>query len=277
MARERSRRTRRKVWPSVLLFLAVGLVVGASAFGRLAHQEEPADVAHRISTAQGLVVDFGSPRNFKLPSHPNSEIFSNGLSADATDAEHADAALRGIERALESYPTGFVAKLVRAIFICGVLHAKTARASGMLGSHWILIAAPPDRSADDVRAMSTATLHHELSSAVLRREGALALWSQYWPATQPELHNFNQVTAQNAAERPDPSTGFLSAFAMTNPENDFNVYAEEVFLHPIETVRLAASNPIVRKKLNTFVSLYTALDPRMAPQFQALGVTPPAN
>jgi hypothetical protein len=50
-----------------------------------------------------------------------------------------------------------------------------------------------------------------------------------------------------------------------------------VFLHPLETARLAAANAIVRKKLNTFVSLYTALDPRMAAQFEALGVTSPPN
>ena len=64
---------------------------------------------------------------------------------------------------------------------------------------------------------------------------------------------------------------------MTNPENDFNVYAEETFLRPIEVARLAAAHELVRRKLRLFVELYTKLDPRMAAQFQTLGISTAAR
>lgn len=234
------------------------------------------EAADRMMKAENLVIDYGPPKQFKLPSHPNTEIFRDSLWAEQTDVAHAQAALDGIDIALRRYPTGFVGKLVRALFIPGVLHSGNGRASGTLGEQWIVVAAPVDRDVDDVRAMSTATLHHELSSAVLRREGALTRWTAFWPPNLPELQNFDLIAAQNSGATPDPTTGLLSAFALTNPENDFNVYAEEVFLHPQELERLAASTPLVRRKLNSLIELYVLLDPRMTARFQEMGVSTPA-
>ena len=257
------RKLSRRAVRSLVLFgvtVAVVSIVLHSSLSRRANIEER---ARTLSSAQGIVVGFGNPGEFALPSYSNGDIFPAGLRAVAADREHVAAALDGLELALASYPSGFASKLIRAVFICGVLHAGDARASGTIGANWILIAAPADRSLDDVREMVVATYHHELSSAVLRQPGAMARWVQYWPSGRTELHEYNDVSAHANDREPDPATGFLSAYAMTNPENDFNVYAELVFIRP-ETVRALSNRyEIVRSKAALLVELYSRVEPRM--------------
>lgn len=260
-----SRRAKR----NAKLFVAAFLVAAVSAL-LLLRRESVEDRARRISMEQGIVVAFGEPASFSLPPFTNRDIFPEGIQAEATDQDHVAAALHGIQRALASYPSGFVAKLVKAIFVCGLLRAGSTRASGTIGSEWILIAAPADRTIEDVRAMSLHAFHHELSSAVLRQPGALARWAELWPKDRPEVHAYDDVGGPAGDETPDPSTGVLSGYGLTNPENDFNVYAEQVFSNPEHVMSLARRYENVRQKVDLFVRLYVDADPRMARSLEFL-------
>jgi hypothetical protein len=261
-----SRRVRR----NAILFGIAFVIAAAVTLALLSPQESVDERARRISNEQGIMVAVGDPASFSLPPFTNRDIFPEGIRAEPTDSEHVAAALDGLELALASYPPGFAARLVKALFICGVLRAGSTRASGTIGTAWILIAAPADRTTEDVRAMSLDAFHHELSSAVLRREGALAHWTALWPEARPQVYAYEDVGGPIGEGNPDPSEGFLSGYALTNPENDFNVYAEQVFSNPDHVRGLARKYETVRRKLDLFIRLYVDADPRMAQRLETL-------
>jgi hypothetical protein len=260
----------RRVKRNAILFGIAFLIAAAATLALLPPHESVDERARRISNGQGIMVAVGDPANFSLPPFTNRDIFPEGIRAEPADSEHVSAALDGLEFALASYPPGFAARLVKALFVCGVLRAGSTRASGTIGTAWILLAAPADRTTEDVRAMSLEAFHHELSSAVLRREGALARWTALWPKDRPQVFAYEDVGGPIVDENPKPSTGFLSGYALTNPENDFNVYAEHVFTNPDRVRDLARKYETVRRKLDLFVRLYVDADPRMAQRLENL-------
>jgi len=70
----------------------------------------------------------------------------------------------------------------------------------------------------------------------------------------------------------NPVDGFLSPYGATNPENDFNVYAETVFLNPSHVATQAEKHPIVAKKLALLMEAYIQLDARFEGVFERLGL-----
>jgi hypothetical protein len=75
-----------------------------------------------------------------------------------------------------------------------------------------------------------------------------------------------------AAGAPDLATGFLSAYGATDPENDFNVYAETTFSDLERLSRIAAEHHIVARKLALLMAAFTLLDDRMPLVFDGLGL-----
>jgi hypothetical protein len=118
-------------------------------------------------------------------------------------------------------------------------------------------------------------VHHELSSLVLRREpSTLPAWKRFAPPAGWRFEEMDEekVLARAGDAAPDPATGFLSAYGGTNPENDFNVYAEKIFTEPEKVAGLARAHPLVHRKLDFVMGVYERIDPRMAAVFRDLGV-----
>jgi hypothetical protein len=261
MDTERKRKRRRR---SILIACIVFPVSTAGAYllQMMAHGD-PSERARQISAAHGIAVAFGDPAGFRLSTDRSIHIIPEDMRAESTDQRHVSAALEGIDAALNKYPAGFVPKLVSDVFICGVLHAANARAAGTLGDGWILIAAPADRDVDDVERMAAATVHHELSSVVLKKTGALERWREYWPRGRAQEYGYDDVVRTGEGDDPVPATGFVSAYGMTNPENDFNMYAEKLFTDSGALSRLADRYPLVRTKLQFVIDRYVEIDPRI--------------
>jgi hypothetical protein len=59
------------------------------------------------------------------------------------------------------------------------------------------------------------------------------------------------------------------------PENDFNVYVEKMMTEMPEVMRLSQLHPLVAKKAAFVRKCYVAIDPRMGPVFDALGMHRP--
>lgn len=259
---------RRRIFVAAALLFALGVtLVRVSVY-----HEPPDQQARRIAHEQGIEVIFGDPRSFRSAGHPDMNVLAEGMHAETPEPDRVSAALDGIELALRTYPSGYTRKLIRTIYICGALYADDTRASGTIRADWIIIAAAADRKLEHVRWESAATLHHELSSAVLRRDDNLVRWRSFWPGGRREIHAYDEVSTATDVANPDPSTGFLSAYATSNPENDFNEYAEQLFMNAERTIALARVHPKVRAKLAVLVDAYTRIDRRMVAVFERLGV-----
>jgi hypothetical protein len=253
-----------------MLFLLAG------GFALLWHSRPvPADAhASRLSAEHGITISFGPPNTFFVPPYGPADA-AQGHGYEALSADPADAAytLEGVDTALKQYPNGFVSKLIRAIFVCGALRMGGARAGGTAGQLWIILAAWPDSDAETIRATGYMGVHHELSSFVLRRDpNTLSEWQALEPAGAVFADEPGAALARVGEADPDPATGFLSAYGASNPENDFNTYAETMFAEPAKLASLATKHERVARKLHVVRAAYVAVDPAMDATFSAMGL-----
>lgn len=255
------------------------VLVGAAATSRLQHiRESPADHALRLAKANGIRIEFGPSETFFTPPYGPSDATRPGFEAKQADPESAGIALEGIESALKVYPPGFVAKLIKAIFICGTLRMDGAQAGGTAGPAWIILSAPVDANRETIFATSELGVHHELSSHVLGYEPETsAAWTVFAPASANFVTRADEALARERAASPDPETGFLSAYGATNAENDFNTYAEKMFTEPSELVKLARKHGLVRHKLHFVIDRYERVDQRLRHYFSSSGLLDAAN
>ena len=268
----RSRGTRSR-WS--LIVAAVLLVAGAVVltWQRRDVHESGAQHAARLSARHGIVIGFGPPETFFTPPYHAEDARAPGFEPQAVDVAGAAIALDGIESALEQYPPGAVAKLIKAIFICGELRMDGVRAGGTAGPAWIILAAPHDIGPAAIRLTSYLGVHHELSSFVLRHDPkTLSEWTALEPPGATFVDAAGAALARDLDTPPDPSTGFLSAYGATNPENDFNVYAEKMFTDAATLANLAKSHAAIARKLAFVRTTYAAVDPRFDAMFAKLGL-----
>jgi hypothetical protein len=83
---------------------------------------------------------------------------------------------------------------------------------------------------------------------------------------KPAASNFDALTKYKSA--PDYNAGFLSHYGKTNIVNDFNIYAEFAFAEPEKLRELAATYPIIAKKLSLFISAYTQFSAKYQQGFE---------
>lgn len=235
--------------------------------------ESPQSHAARLSARYGIQVSLEDPSSFHATFMPGAAL-PDGYTATPAEASAAAIALRGIEESLATYPHGVVANLIDAILICGDLRFRSIPSGGTLGSTWIVLSAP--RSLNDESILLTARLglHHELSSIVYRRSPATQrAWADLTPTGWRAVDTPEEGLARADDRAPDPASGFLSAYASTDLENDFNTYAERLFSQPAELRALAQKYSAVRAKLNVVLAAYEALDKKEFRRiFQRLGL-----
>jgi hypothetical protein len=111
-------------------------------------------------------------------------------------------------------------------FVGGKININAELSGGFTGPAWVVLSAPADASADDIRFTNLIGVHHELSSYVVRKANALDAWTMFAP-TGWEFASTSEASLARAKDGdPPPSSGFLSAYGASTAENDFNVYAE---------------------------------------------------
>jgi hypothetical protein len=186
--------------------------------------------------------------------------------------ESVPPALDGIEASLALYPPGFVSKLVQGIFIAGDIRVNAGLSGGFTGPTWFVLAAPESAGTEGIRTIGLVGVHHELSSFVLRKANALAAWTAFTPENWTFATTREEALSRGEAADPAPETGFLSAYAATTAENDFNTYAERIFTEPEPLVALACKHALIKKKLLFVLHTYVTLDARMEQVFRDLGV-----
>lgn len=250
--------------------VAVSLTFGPQIFKK---QEPPEQYAHRLSKTYGIRVEFGPPSTFYTPPYTPADATAPGFEPEPATPELAGVAMAGIEAALKMYPTGFVDKLIDAVFICGKLRMDGVLAGGSAGPAWVILSAPDDLERDHIRILAEFSFHHELSSHVLRREPTtFARWGAFAPPDAVFVKSVHEAIARGERADPDPQTGFLTAYGATNPENDFNTYAEKLFTD-VETLKLMApKHPLIRRKLRFVLDAYEHLDRRLREYFVESGL-----
>lgn len=231
-----------------------------------------AERARHIGERHDILVSFGSPDTFFVAPFGPDDARIAGYEFGQAAPEGLPDSLDGIERALDQYPRGFVAKLIRAVFVCGELRVDGARAGGTVGRAWIIVASKPRLGREGRYLTAYLGVHHELSSFVYRHDPSTeALWREFAPRDWQFIDRAPDVLARGEDRDPSPTTGFLTAYGATNPENDFNTYAEQVFSESAELRLRAKDQPLIARKLAFVLDAYRAVDPRIDDVFRKLG------
>lgn len=269
------RRRSRVNWRARMATATTLLIAGSTLLGWQWWSERDSVREHvrRIEQAHGIKIGYGTPADFWTPPFKPENATAPGVTMQRAELHDVAIALDGIDIALDQYPSGFVAHLIRAIFICGELRMGGERAGGTVASVWIVLAAASDRGVEDIRMGSLLGVHHELSSLVMRVDP----WTwPYWAEFAPAGWNFVADAGGSLRRGGDPAPslelGFLSAYGATNLENDFNVYAETMFSEPARLAQLARQYPLIRRKLDFVRAAYVAIDPRFADHFRRMGL-----
>lgn len=235
------------------------------------YRADPAVWAAEIGQRHGLLIGFGDPRQFHTPPYTAADAPTAGGSVNPAALSDLAPALDGLATSLDLYPPGFVARFCRAIFVCGPLFLDGERAGGTFGPAWIILAADPFVGPGGIRETARLGVHHEFSSIILPRvPGLEARWAETLPpGWQPATGTADAL--RHAGQREDRD-GFLSSYAATSLENDFNTYAETVFGFPARLAALARTSMLVRRKAGLLLDAYVGLDKRLATTFRDLGL-----
>ncbi|MEO8057195.1 MAG: hypothetical protein ABI671_02640 [Burkholderiales bacterium] len=262
----------KRVSRRALLAAAGVLGLGGGALLLSSRARNPLQRAQAMGLAQRIVVGFGEPSTFFVPPYRPVDAKIVGVETTAVQPTALASALDGVEGALSRYPAGFVGSVIKAIFIAGSIRIEGALAGGTYGPAWILLAAPVDIGAASIELTCRIGVHHELSSFVYLRGDTVPRWLASEPSGWSFAGSAARQLADDKAAAPPAGTGFLNAYGATSPENDFNVYAEKLMTEMGAVMQLAASVPLVARKVALVRHAYLAIDPRMEHAFTELGM-----
>lgn len=159
-----------------------------------------------------------------------------------------------ILEAFYKYPIGVLQKNIAHIYIVGKLSFNNQRFTGTNSSDDIFIGSEGNLEIEK-------TFHHEFSSILLRNYADFSL-EMKWKELSPGIRNGNSASAVKAgfsSVNTDSvllTKGYLSPYSLSNWENDFNMYAENLFTAGRAFWQMADKNPIVTAKLKLVVQFY---------------------
>lgn len=186
-----------------------------------------------------------------------------------------------VESELARYPEGVLDPILDLVLIGGDLSVLGLRANGayVFGSVFLAIGDIDRGEATDARVI--ATLHHEISSLVLRAHRDRFDEARFREAL-PTAFRYEAERIENG-DLQSPRTwefevslgyleaGFLWPWAMRSLEQDFNSYAQELFVRPPRLLRMFATESPVARKARVVRDLYLSVDPRFAEVFDSEG------
>ena len=231
--------------------------------------ESETEQANRLSKTHQIDIQAGEPRLFFPEQFAVSDGESPILEMEMTTLADASDSLDGIEAALTTYPPGFVAEVIDAIYLSGPMLIEGAAAGGTYSSNSIILVNLSGWNGTNFNfENSLKGVHHELSSLVyIRSPFVIFAWQALLPKDwKPAASNFDALTKYKSA--PDYNAGFLSDYGKTSMGNDFNIYAEFAFAEPEKLREFAATYPIIAKKLSLFITAYTQFSAKYQQDFE---------
>lgn len=204
---------------------------------------------------------------------------TDGLRFKPVDKTVVGVTLDVLEQELDKYPVGRFSNICGRIHLVGGLFFGGAEAGGTAGKDWIAISSSANHTAAVRYETARLGIHHECSSIVWSKQPQLQdEWRARLPLSWAETYDGEAQLELNQGRAPDISTGFLSSYATSSAENDFNTYAELLFTDPARLKKLSEENEVVFEKQQLLIRFYLMTDPafeKVLIEMGALNVFPP--
>lgn len=178
------------------------------------------------------------------------------INAKATAADravfHTDSLF--IAKAFSKYPDDIVIKEIKKIQLLGRLRFSGQNFFGTNSRYDLYIALENN---DEIER----TFHHEFSSMLLRNHPSYKI-EEEWKKLSPELLSTSSAAAMKAGYYSTDyapellEKGYLGKYSLSNWENDFNMYAEEIFCGGKTFWQLADKYPKLLQKTKLIIRFY---------------------
>jgi hypothetical protein len=189
---------------------------------------------------------------------------------------HRLRAYRSVAAALAPYPQGFLPRLLDTVALAGeVTFWGATTVGGFFFPRGICLNAGDPA---DAGATTTRLFHHELSSLV---RAAARLEDSRWAALNPpgfrwlDEAGYRTLLQHHPHQAGDPTLwreGFVRPYGMSDPDDDFNTFAEAAFSDGPAFAALIGPFPRMRAKTALLIETYERLDPRLAGYFDRTGL-----
>ncbi len=245
-----------------------------TALGACTPSESISAKQARLAKTHKVHIGSSDPTTFFAPPFSRLDAIIPEAEFFPASASSLPESLTGVEDALAAYPPGFVASQIKAIFVAGKMYFDDMPAGGAYHNSWIIVASTTDPMGEPNYNSALYGVHHELSSFIyLKSFVFIRSWAELMPEGWLDKMTYKEVLSSNN-QPVDYQNGFLSNYATTTMENDFNTYAEFVFARSDELIELAKTYPMVAKKLRLFIDAYASQSQAMA---QLLNASPLAQ
>lgn len=222
-----------------------------------------------------ILIEHKSIKNFVHPSW-----FNDPISFEFKELEDIDRirnAEEAIYQAFSQYPSQVLIKHIGVVALLKEIKAYGEKYGatyvffkGYPNSSGIYIALEDHVPNEELSDYIIDSLHHEFSSIIMKSD---KFPDEQWRSLNLKSFKYkhdNRLGGVDALKSREFGAqndkkilylqGFLSQYAMTNVEEDFNVYSGMIMTHPYEVKNLIIEYPIVRKKVKLWLDFYKSID-----------------
>ncbi len=242
-----------------MLFLVVIPVTARGSGLRQATSELP----DRI---RGIRIHYQYNREAVFPkSWLEAPIHCMGAQVERSEAERT---VPVIEEFASAYDDFVLREHLTDIYVLGDLQCYDQPYGGTNSTSALYLRVGTERQGYDAPHL-LSILHAEFSSILLRNH---AFPGEEWTALNPASFQYNNNAIQvldeaGITDRPPEALfcgGFLSRYATSDVEDDFNEYAGWIFTRTDELCRARSECPAIEAKTQLALRFYKSVDPNMA-------------
>lgn len=179
--------------------------------------------------------------------------------ADVANDSDLKSSIYKLQEAINKYPIDLLSKeKVKNIHLVGNLSCFGTTYTGTNSRENLYIGVTNNKEVEK-------TFHHELSS-ILLRNNASKFDNNKWNSLSKASNAYSSDAIKqglNSVEL-NPALfekGFLSDYSMSNKENDFNMFAENLFAGGKEFWEIADKNPKIYEKTKVVIQFYEKINP----------------
>lgn len=188
--------------------------------------------------------------------------FPSGFAAEQAAKYKLNNAMTAIRSFLTSYDYGFISKNISHINLVNNLRVSNVEVGGLSNGRDIYLNVKSYSSSRYEIDSYIETLHHEFSSNIYRkisysqRNTWKSISDSYDYSRDYYFRCLEDASFSDSTSQRILDLGYIVNYALTNEENDFNVYAERLFTRSNILLSNVNNHSLVRKKLNYLKGIY---------------------
>ena len=250
--------------------LLFGIVLVLQSCTKTYTDEEIDKMFEPITSMYGIKIIYKIGEDFLSPVESIAPLTGPNKNSKVTPIDHRVLAKYPplLQKAFKKYPDNVIKENLDAIYFAKEINEGGFKYGGSYDLFRKIVYLANDGVQDNDYSMDA--FHHEFSSLLLKQHSFLLNpWIEQNPRNFSYLYekygNFKNLQRYMKMEidgtEEDYKKGFMSTYAQTNFENDFNEYARLVFNHPRKFKKIMNQYPRVRGKFLVFLEFYHKIDP----------------